>query len=82
MKTIALEDSQSPALRLLQSADDEPVLVSTPVGQRYLLSHAGDLQTEVELLRCNQKFLIFLDEANRDPVRHSLVDIQRQLGPG
>ena len=79
MKTITLDDSQSPALHLLQSADDEPVLVSTPDGQRYLISHADDLQTEVELLRCNQKFLGFLDEAKQDTVRYDLEAVRRIL---
>ena len=79
MKTIALDDSQSPTLHLLQSADDEPVLVSTPDGQRYLISHADDLQTEVELLRCNQKFLSFLDEAKQDTVRYDLEAVRRIL---
>lgn len=80
MKSITLDPSQSPALRLLQSADDEPVLVSTPDGERYVISHADDLQTEVELLRNNHRFLSFLDEAKGDTVRYDIEEVRRQLG--
>lgn len=80
MKTITLDPSQSSALRLVQSADDEPVPVSTPAGRRYLISHADDLQTEVELLRSNHRFLSFLDEAKRDPVRYDLKAVWQQPG--
>lgn len=79
MKTIALEDLQSSAASLLNSAQDEPVLVSLPDGTRYLISNADDLQTEVELLRRNQEFLNFLDEAREDPVRHSIEEVRRLL---
>ncbi len=80
MKSITLDPSQGPSLRLLQSADDEPVIVSTPDGQRYLISHADDLQMEIELLRNNHRFLSLLDEAKSDPARHSMEEVKQQLG--
>jgi hypothetical protein len=79
MKTIALDESQVTALHLLRSADDEPVLVSTPNGQRYLISHADDLQTEVELLRNNQRFMSFLDDAKQDQTRYSIEEVRQML---
>ena len=47
MKTIALDAQKDTAAWLRTNVQDEPVLVTLPDGNRYIISHADDLQTEV-----------------------------------
>lgn len=79
MKTIALDTTKDTAAWLVHNVQDEPVLVTLPDGNRYVISHADDLQTEVELLRHNQRFLRFLDEAKKDQPRYSFEEVRRTL---
>ena len=79
MKTIALDSQKDTATWLLTNVQDEPVLVTLPDGNRYVISHADDLQTEVELLRSNQRFISFLDEAKKDRSRYSLDEVRSIL---
>jgi hypothetical protein len=51
MKTIALDSQKGTGAWLLTNVLEEPVLVTLPDGNRYIISHADDLETEVELLR-------------------------------
>jgi len=80
MKTIALDTTKETAAWLVHNVQDEPVLVTLPDGNRYVISHADDLQTEVELLRSNQRFLSFLDEAREDQARYSIEEVRQILG--
>jgi hypothetical protein len=79
MKTIALDSQKDTAAWLLANVQEEPVLVTLPDGNRYVISHADDLQTEVDLLRTNQRFISFLEEAKSDPVRHSLEAVRAMM---
>jgi hypothetical protein len=79
MKTIALDSQKDTAVWLRTHVQDEPVLVTLPDGNRYMISHADDLQTEVELLRSNQRFIGLLDEARKDASRHSMEEVKRIL---
>ena len=79
MKTIALDAQKDTAAWLRTNVQDEPVLVTLPDGNRYIISHADDLQTEVELLRINQRFISFLDKAKEDNSRHSLEEVRALL---
>jgi hypothetical protein len=74
-----LDNTRDTASWLIQNVQDEPVLVTLPDGNRYLISHADDLQTEVEMLRTNQRFLSLLDEAKQDQTRHSLEEVRKML---
>lgn len=82
MKTIALDSQKDTAVWLRTHVQDEPVLVTLPDGNRYMISHADDLQTEVELLRNNQRFMSFLEEAKKDDSRHSLEEVRAVLAAG
>jgi hypothetical protein len=79
MKTIALDSQKDTGAWLLTNVLEEPVLVTLPDGNRYIISHADDLETEVELLRNNQRFISFLEAARSDPERHSLADVRAAL---
>ena len=79
MKTIALDTTKDTAAWLIRNVQDEPVLVTLPDGNRYVITHADDLQTEVELLRHNQRFLSFLDEAKKDQTRYSYEEVRQSL---
>jgi hypothetical protein len=79
MKAIALDSTKPTAAWLTENVKDEPVLVTLPDGNRYVISHADDLQTEIELLRQNLEFMTFLDEARTERARHSLEEVRQIL---
>lgn len=79
MKTIALDSQTDTGAWLLTNVLEEPLLVTLPDGNRYIISHADDLETEAELLRNNQRFISFLEAARSDSERHSLADVRAAL---
>ncbi|MCI0486771.1 MAG: hypothetical protein L0229_09245 [Blastocatellia bacterium] len=64
---------------LLAKARQGSVLVQDAAGDRYLLSPADDLALEVELLRKNHEFLIFLDSCKAEEKTLSMEEVEKRL---
>ncbi|MCA9439956.1 MAG: hypothetical protein KC964_04055 [Candidatus Omnitrophica bacterium] len=80
MKTVDLANEEFSRVEdLLAQAVSESILVRNASGESFVISHADDLETEVELLRRNHDFLSLLDEMKADRSRISISDIEREL---
>ena len=60
-------------------AREEPVLVLTSDGEEFILSQAGDLDRDVEVLRNSQTFQKFLEERSQCKARIPLSEIEREI---
>ncbi len=66
MKTITLDPTPPSVADILSMARKEAVLVRTRDGESFIVSSAGDFDTEVQLLRRNRVLLAMLDEAKKE----------------
>ncbi len=57
----------------------DSLLVKTDQGDSFLVSHADEFATEVELLRRNHAFLTMLDEFKEGKERIPLDQVEREL---
>lgn len=79
MKSVDLTCNQPSISDLLGMARDDVVLVTTDEGDSFLISAADEMDTEVELLRRNHRFLAMLDELKRDAVSIPLAEAEEKL---
>ena len=79
MKAVKLT-SRPPSVReLLSMAREESVLVTGEDGEKYVITHADDFETEVQLLRRNHAFLALLDELKQDDSSIPLAEAEQKL---
>lgn len=79
MKTVNLPSEPISAAELLDMARSDSVLVKTGTGDSFVVSHADELATEVELLRRNHTFLTMLDKFKEDTESIPLHEAERRL---
>lgn len=79
MKTVDLSSAPVSAAELLDMARRDSLLVKTDQGDSFLVSHADEFATEVELLRRNHAFLTMLDEFKEGKERIPLDQVEREL---
>ena len=79
MKTLNLSSVPASTAELLDLARRDPLLVKTDQGDSFLVSHADEFATEVELLRRNHTFLTMLDEFKEQKDRIPLDQVEREL---
>jgi hypothetical protein len=79
MKTVDLATENLSLSGLLALARKESVLLQDADGERFLLSLADDFAEEVELLRKNHEFLVFLDECKNETKTVSLDEVEKRL---
>ena len=64
---------------LLDLAREDAVLVKTGKGDSFVVSHADEFATEVELLRRNHAFLTMLDTFKQDQDTIPLDEVEKRL---
>lgn len=79
MKTIKLSSHRPSVAALLNIARHEVVLLTTENGESFIVSHADDFDTEVELLRQNHSFLTMLDKFKKEEDTIPLEEAEQQL---
>lgn len=79
MKTVDLSSEPLSAGALFEMARNESLLVKTDQGDTFVVSHADEFETEVELLRRNHEFLAMLDRLKEDRDRLPLEQVEKDL---
>lgn len=79
MKTVDLSSAPVSAAELLDMARRDSLLVKTDKGDSFLVSHADEFATEVELLRRNHTFLTMLDDLKQAKDTIPLDQVEREL---
>jgi hypothetical protein len=79
VKTVDLSSAPVSAAELLDMARRDSLLVKTDKGDSFLVSHADEFATEVELLRRNHGFLTVLDEFKEGKERIPLDQVEKEL---
>ncbi len=79
MKTIDLSLQSISISELLDMARKDPLLVKTGKGDSFVVSHADEFATEVELLRRNHSFLTMLDQLKQDEDTIPLSEVENEL---
>jgi hypothetical protein len=79
MRTIDLQKEKFELSQLFDTARSEPVLLLTPDGDEFILSHADEFDDEVEALRNSQSFQTFLDERMKCDIRFPLEAIEKEV---
>jgi hypothetical protein len=79
VKTFDLASAPISAADLLDMARRDSLLVKTDKGDSFLVSHADEFATEVELLRRNHGFLTMLDEFKEGKERIPLDRVEKDL---
>ena len=79
MKTVDLSSRPISAAELLDMAREDSVLVKTGKGDCFVVSHADEFATEVELLRRNHTFLTMLDRLKEDADTIPLSEVEKQV---
>lgn len=86
MKMINLAEQPIDIVRVLELAQDGPVVLLTADGREYVVAEADDFEREVEELRNSMAFQHFLDERSayqttkrRIPLEQIVQDIETEL---
>jgi hypothetical protein len=79
VKTVELASAPVSAAELLEMARRDSLWIKTDQGDSFLVSHADEFATEVELLRRNHAFLTMLDEFKQGKDRIPLDQVEREL---
>ena len=79
MRTIDLARQPMSIAELLDLAREDAVLVKTGKGDSFVVSHADEFATEVELLRRNHAFLTMLDTFKQDQDTIPLDEVEKRL---
>jgi len=79
VKTVNLPSVPISAAELLAMARVDSVLVKTGTGDSFIVSHADEFATEVELLRQNHGFLTMLDKFKEDTESIPLDEAEKRL---
>jgi len=81
MKTIEAA-TVSTLSELLDLAEDETVLVTTPDGREFIVAEIDDFDEEIEALSRNPEFLALLEERSKEKARggYSLAEVKKRLG--
>ena len=79
MKTVNLPSEPISAAELLEMARGDSVLVKTGAGDSFVVSHADEFATEVELLRRNHAFLTMLDKFKQETESIPLHEAEKRL---
>ncbi|MEI6310245.1 MAG: hypothetical protein WCP58_11465 [bacterium] len=79
MKTLTISLEPISGAELLEMARNDFLLIKTDKGDSFLVSHADEFATEVELLRQNHKFLSMLDKFKEEQSSISLDQVEKQL---
>jgi PHD/YefM family antitoxin component YafN of YafNO toxin-antitoxin module len=80
MKTVDLAKDSLSLAKLTELAQRDPVLVRRKDGNRFLMTHADEFETEVELLRRNHEFLAFLDQRFKSTKRIPIEELEARIG--
>ncbi len=79
MKTVDIASRPVSAAELLEMARTDSLLVKTDQGDSFVISHADEFATEVELLRRNHTFLSMLDEFKKENETIPLDQVEKEL---
>jgi hypothetical protein len=79
MKTLDLSTQPISVAELLDMAEKDSLLVKRGKGDSFVISHADEFATEVELLRRNHAFLAMLDKLKQDQDTVPLKQVRKQL---
>jgi len=79
MKTVKLTTPRPSLDDILRMARSDTVLLTTQQGESFVVTHADDFDTEVQLLRRNHAFLTLLDELKKDPETIPLSEAEAKL---
>jgi hypothetical protein len=80
MKVIELERAQPTLDEVIGLAKDELVVLRRPDGSVFALSQVDDFDVEVELLKNNPEFMMFLRQFSQEKAAISLLDLRKELG--
>ncbi len=79
MKTIQLSTRKQSIEEILHLAREDSLLVTTDDGETFVISKADELDTEVELLRRNHRFITMLDRFKSERDTIPIAQVERQL---
>lgn len=79
MKTVDLSTEPISAAEIFDMARHNSILVKTEQGDAFVVSHADEFLTEVELLRRNHAFLAMLDRLKEDEETIPQVQVETEL---
>jgi hypothetical protein len=67
---------------LLDLAEDETVLVTTPDGREFIVAEIDDFDEEIEACSQSRELMEFLEERSKEKVKggHSLAEVKKRLG--
>jgi hypothetical protein len=67
---------------LLDLAEDETVLVTTPDGREFIVAEIDDFDQEIEAVSHNRELLELLEERSKEKAKggHSLAEVKKRLG--
>ena len=80
MKVIELEHAHPTLDEVIGLAKDELVVLRRPDGSVFALSQVDDFDVEVELLKNNPEFMMFLKHLSQENPAISLTDLRKELG--
>ena len=80
MKVIELKNAQPTVDELIGLARDELVVLRKADGSVFALSQVEDFDVEVELLKNNPEFMMFMTQLSQEKAAISLQDLRRELG--
>jgi hypothetical protein len=80
MKVIELEHAGPTLEEVIGLAKDGLVVLRKPDGSVFALSQVDDFDVEVQLLKQNPEFMVFLRERSQEKAMISLEDLRKELG--
>jgi len=80
VKVIELKNAQPTVDELIGLARDELVVLRKADGSVFALSQVEDFDVEVELLKNNPEFMMFMTQLSQEKAAISLQDLRRELG--
>jgi hypothetical protein len=80
MKVIELERAHPTLDEVISLAKDELVVLRGPDGSVFALSQVDDFDVEVELLKNNPEFMMFMRQLAQEKAAISLLDLRKELG--
>ncbi len=80
MKTIELTHDAPSLHELVELADKENIIITTPQGRQFILAELDDFHLEVEQLKNSKEFMAFLDQRSKERGTTSIEQLRQELG--
>jgi hypothetical protein len=79
MKVIELTNAHPTVDELIGLAKDQLIVLRKPDGSMFALSQVDDFDVEVELLKNNPEFMMFMKQLSQEKGAISLADLRKEL---